>query len=370
MRYRLTPMALRSSSELALGAAVLVVGLGACSGRSAPDTLTRDAATATETSTTLAPTTTTAETTTTAVSTTEYSLLVDDATTTTQVEETTTIPLDPGIAALTSLGDELTALLGPTDNVVASLNRFAVFPNGVATPPAASVTEVSVALGTPTPTGVVVQVSAAMTTSATSAEATQILASSLTGAGFAQLDSTEADGQGSTAFQIPEGNRFDEVVITVSELQDLTVVRLTYNGETNPDNVQRYLDWAGRPLPLPSGDDQRTLVLARTTGSGRLRSTTVSIESAAIIDDGNAQREANQLVRRITERDDGFELTIPYADDADLPLAAPLAYPGLGQAGYEVIETQRVVIDDDGELELIPAVEVRIFGENEIDPAD
>ncbi len=292
-------------------------------------------------------------------------------------------PLDEAVLTMTSA-------LGPTANITQTLAEILTFPVAIGTPRNATVVEVNVGVGSLLPhsedasprsiTEVVVQVSATMETTASAENALQLLGSSLTRAGLQPTDTNTNDAATSRSYRIPGAGRFDEIVITAfdqpSESDDSggSMVRVSYNGTASKAAAAPFQRWSADSGLLPTTDQARTIVSVARSGEGRLATTTFRVESAAVVAGTRVQREADRLVRRIVlavEEDSAegprFELVAPFEDGATAQLAAGLRYPGLDEASYEVVPIQQIDIDQEGELELVDAIEVRLTGSRLID---
>ncbi len=291
-------------------------------------------------------------------------------------------PLDEAVLSMTSA-------LGPTANITQTLAQILAFPVAISTPRNASVVEVNVGIGSLLPhsedasprsiTEVVVQVSATMATTASAENALQLLGSSLTRAGLQRTDSNTNDAAISRSFRIPGAGRFDEIVITAfdqpsgDDESGGSMVRVSYNGTASKVAAAPFQRWGTDSELLPASDQARTIVSVARSGDGRLATTTFRVESAAVVAGTRVQREADRLVTRIAlaaAEDDveapQFELLTAYDDGASALLVDGLRYPGLDEAGYEVVLIQQIDIDEQGELELVDAIEVRLTGSRSI----
>ncbi|NNF53370.1 MAG: hypothetical protein HKN03_02900 [Acidimicrobiales bacterium] len=299
----------------------------------------------------------------------------------------TELPDHPLDAALLNM----TSALGPTANITETLAAVLAFPIPISTPRNASVVEVNVGIGSllplsdaasaRPPTEVVVQVSATMETTASAENTMQLLGSSLRQAGLLPTDSSSNEGAAaSRSFRILDAGRFDEIVITAvdqangADSSSGSIVRVSYNGTTSKAAADPYQRWSVDSQLLPASDQTRTILSLVRSGEGQLRTTTFRVESASIVAGDRAQREADRLVRRIAQTaaaDDTsaprFELLNTYDDGISAPLEDGLRYPGLDEAGYEVVPIQQIDIDEEGELELVDAIEVRLTGSRLID---
>ncbi len=279
----------------------------------------------------------------------------------------------------------MTSALGPTANITQTLAEVLAFPVAISTPRNASVIEVNVGVGSLLPHSegassrsimdVVVQVSATMETTASAENALQLLGSSLTRAGLRPTDTNTSDDATSRSFRLPGAGRFDEIVVTAFDQPSRgdnsggAMVRVSYNGTASKVAAAPFQRWGADSGLLPTSDQARTLVSVARSGEGRLATTTFRVESTAVVAGTRVQREADRLVGRIAraaEEDSAeglrFELLTPYEDEASAVLADGLRYPGLDEAGYEVVPIQQIDIDEEGELELVDAIEVRLTG--------
>ncbi len=273
-------------------------------------------------------------------------------------------PQDQPEASIVALSAEMVGLLGPVADLALQLDQLAVFPAGPQTPPDAVLTDLSVGVGTPAPDGRVdAQIAATVTTSISGDDAARLLTGSLIGAGYVVLDSSESGSQRSTSFRVPGGNRFDELVVAVSDTGEATAVRLVYGAPVPTSRVRRFVEWSGGPLPLPDRGDRRTLVVATRSGQGVLETTRWTVETSAIVDGGDLQAEADRLLARIEDSGGPWSSHPVLTAGSEAPLTGGLRHPGLDDARYEVVPVQRVGIDRSGELASVPGIEVRVVGE-------
>lgn len=359
------PCSSRRPPAIAVLAGCLLIGapLAGCSTRAADITAPVRTTIPPVTSAPLARTTTVPlDTTSTTEPPTSFSLLVEPSV---QPVETSEPPVvdasEPG--PIEVLSAEMLALLGPVTDLVATLDSLAVFPPGVATPTGAELIDVSVGVGTPGADGQVdAQVAATMATPVPVPEAADQVVRSLVDSGYTVVESAETDEQRSASFRVPGGQRFDELTVAVVASASATLVRLAYSAPAPTSRLQRFIEWSGTPLPLPERTDRRSLVVATRSGTGSLESARWSAETAAVVDRGDLQQEADRLVERLAAENDVWTTTVD-TGTGPAPLTGPLTHPDLDNARYEVVPVQRVGIDRSREVESVPGVEVRVLGE-------
>lgn len=274
--------------------------------------------------------------------------------------ETSTTTEPPPPSNLELITDQLRKALGPTDDVGATIQAVAPFPVGLTTPENSDVKEISIGTGSPTDDGTALaQVSVTLTTSLDAAAAFDQMSSALLSSGTFMIDSTVQGDVRSAAFRLPGVGLFDEVVLTTRPHSVGSSVRITSNSDRTTDQLSLLVDWADEPLPLPTSDDQRTLVVMSASGTGRLRVVNLMVESTSVLESRSPQGEANRLISRV-EGSDRFG----YAGDPsiDQPLTGPLIFDGLDSLDYFVVPAVRTEVDEDGEPVESDVVEVRLVG--------
>ncbi len=255
---------------------------------------------------------------------------------------------------------QLPALLGPTENLSETMNMVAQFPRAIPTPPAATITEISVGAGTANEDGTVIaQIAVSLRTTASSTVAFAQMSGAVQAAGMYSIDSTGQDDNRSESYRVPGGDQFDEVVITSMAEDEQTLLRIVSNAALPTGELGHFIDWADSRLPLPRGERERTLVVVSSSGEGRLATSTLTVESSVMVDGATAQREVNRLVDRV-ENSEAFETN---ADpDADQPLTGSLGFEGLDSLQYWVLPATRTVVNSEGELDETEAIEIGLTG--------
>jgi hypothetical protein len=266
----------------------------------------------------------------------------------------------PRPSNLEVIRERLLATLGPTNDLGKTMRSAVPFPGGVMTPAGADIFEVSVGTGSPTGDGTgIAQVGVSLTTSLDTSAALDQMTSALQAAGMTIIDSTSAGDIQSAAFRVPSVNLFDEVVVTVAPNPAGSSMRFTSNSNLAPDQLQWFVDWADEPLLFPDGAGQQTLVVISAGGSGRLEVVNLTVETVAVVESGDPQRESNRFIARLQESD-----RIGFAGDPgiDQPLNGFLTFDELDSLEYSVVPAIRVEVDRDGEPAPTDVVEIRLRG--------
>ena len=258
------------------------------------------------------------------------------------------------------IGESMQAVLGPTDDLTAVFGSLAAAPPGLPTPPDADVFEMSIGAGQPDAKGeVVAQISLSVTTSAESSAVFAQISNGLAASGLVVLDAFERGSIQSAAFGAPGDELFDEFVVTASPVADGSVVRLSSNGSVDAEKLSTYLNWSEEPLPLPAGDDARTLVVMSRSGIGRLSLTTLSVQSTAIVSRSSPQAQANRLVRTAV---DSGRFEFEGDPTIDQPLTGSFLTDEFDSLTYEVVASTRIEIDRNDEPRDEEVVEVTLRG--------
>ncbi len=255
-------------------------------------------------------------------------------------------------------GERLQSLLGPTDDLGRTIRSINSIPAGVATPDDAEIVEVSIGTGPPTEEGTAVtQVAVSLTTTLPSTTAFNQMAASLQAVGMIAVDSTDGDVR-SGSFRLPSVDFVEEFVVTTAPRREGSTMRLTSNSMRPLEEVELLLDWADGPLPLPDSDI-RTLIVVSVSGSDRLRTVNLTVESTALVVSRSPQREADRLISKVDSSDRfGFDGD----PGVDPPLAGPLRFDGLDSLDYSVGVSSQTRVNEDGEPIAVEIVEIRLRG--------
>ena len=264
------------------------------------------------------------------------------------------------LAGVARIEEQLIPLLGSTANLSVAMNTIGPFPRAVPTPRDAVITGISVGAGTPTEDGTVLaQIGVSVVTTASSTSAFEQIANAVQAAGMFPIDSTGDTTNRSASFRMPGGDQFDELVLTSVPFGDGATVRIVSNAAVRRGDLSTFIDWADSKLPLPTSDQQRTLIVATSSGEGRLASTTLTVESSVVLEGASAQREANRLVARAEDSD-------VFGTNADLEtdqaLTGSLTFDQLDDLSYSVSPAVFTLVDSEGELQAVEVLEIRLTG--------
>jgi hypothetical protein len=261
---------------------------------------------------------------------------------------------------LGTIGERLQALLGPTDDLGLAMSSFVSFPPGVRAPADAEIIEVSIGAGSPTDEGTTLtQVAVSLTTSLDSITAFNQISDGLQAVGMRAVDSTGDAEFRSASFRVPAVDLFEEIVVTVTPSRDGSTMRLTSNSIRFAGELDLFLNWADGPLPLPDGTDERTLIVLTTSGSDRLRTVNLTVESTSLVRSRSPQREANRLISNVEGSDRfGFD----GEPSGDQPLTGSLSFDGLDTLTYSVVASSQILVGQDGEPAEVEVVEVSLSG--------
>ncbi len=198
-----------------------------------------------------------------------------------------------------------------------------------------------------------------LTTTLDSVTAFNQMSGVLRAVGMAAIDSAENDGFRSASFRVPAVDPFEEMVVTVTPSRYGSTMRLTSNSIRVAGELEPFLNWADGPLPLPDGTDERTLIVLSASGSDRLRTVNLAVESTSLVESRSPQREANRLISKVDGSDRfGFDGD----PSVDQPLTGSLSFDGLDTLTYSVVASSQTVVGQDSEPAELDVVEVRLRG--------